>query len=240
MGKILKFLKDSIFPENYTCELCGTEIFKGRLCKDCSDGLEENDGATCPVCGRKTAVNEICMECKAHLPEFKRAVSALCYGGASAALIAKFKNGSAYLSGYFAELLKPKTDLLPPADGIVYVPMTAKALKRRGYNQSRLLAESLSKATGAPVLKDALIKTKETADQKSLDRAERLKNLSDCFKADKKLVSGKRILIVDDVMTTGATLDAVAFKLKKAGAKEVFAATAASVTYTPFASAESD
>lgn len=234
MGEILRFLKESLFPQNYTCELCGMEIFSGRLCGECGKTFELNDGETCPVCGRKTIRSEICTECKAHLPEYKKAVSAVCYSGAGANLIAKFKDGGGYLAEYFAEILKPKLGSLPPFDAIVYIPMTKKALNKRGYNQSYLLAKSISKITGAPVLIDAVVKIKETALQKSLGRAERLKNLSECFKADKSLVSGKSLLVADDVLTTGATLDAVCSKLKKAGAKEVCAATAASVEYLPF------
>lgn len=233
MGNILRFLKETLFPQNFTCELCGIEIFSDRLCEDCKALLELNNAETCPVCGRKTIRSEICTECKAHLPVYKRAVSAICYSGAGANLIAKFKDGGAYLRDYFAELLTTKLASLPPFDAIVYIPMTKKAEAKRGYNQSYLLAESISKITGAPVLIDAVVKIKETAIQKSLGREERLKNLSECFKADKSAVGGKSILIVDDVMTTGATLDAAAAVLKKAGAKEVFAATAASVEYKP-------
>lgn len=238
MGEIKKFLKSNFFPQDFTCELCGIEIFGGRLCADCGRGMVYNDGETCPVCGRKTVKNEICPECKAHRPEFKKAVSALCYGGAGADLVAKFKNGSPYLSDYFAGLLKQKLGLLPAFDAVVYVPMTQKATNKRGYNQSYLLAKSISELTGAPVLKDAAIKTAETAVQKSLGRSERFKNLAECFKVNKKSVRGKTILVTDDVLTTGATLGALAEKLKKAGAKEVYAATAASVEYTPFKPAE--
>lgn len=231
MGKIRQFLRQNFFPQDYTCEICGIEIFSGRLCPKCAAEFVPIDGAACPVCGRKTAVSEICIECKAHLPQFKRAVSAFCYDGSGSKLIARFKHGKTYLADYLSELLKPHIASLPAADGIVYVPMTKKALKKRGYNQSLLLAKRISEYTGTPVLNDAVVKIKETADQKALSREERSKNLSACFEADKKIVGGKTVLVVDDVLTTGATLDAVAFKLKKAGAKEVYAATAASVEY---------
>lgn len=226
-----KLLRDYIFPENYTCELCGAEIFAGRLCFSCEKTVEMNDKHTCPVCGRKTAKSEICIECKARLPEFKKAVSAMVYGGGAVGLIAKFKNGGAYLADYFAELLLPKIKTFPHIDGITYVPMTKKAYSARGYNQAYRLAKSLSAFTGIPLLKDALAKICETRGQKTLGRAERAENLLNCFKADAKLVKGKSVLVVDDVLTTGATLDAVVSKLKKAGAAEVFAATAASVEY---------
>ena len=231
--KTANLIKETLFPENYTCEICGIEIFKDRLCHDCAETVEFNNGKTCPTCGRKTAKSEICIECKAHLPQFKRAVSAMNYSDGAVRLIAKFKNGHAYLAGYFAELIAPHLENLPHFDGIVYVPMTEKAKSRRGYNQAELLANHISEITGVPVLKDAVVKHKETAEQKDLFRSERVKNLSECFKADSNSVKGKTILAVDDVLTTGATLDALTIALKKSGAKQIFAATCASVEYSP-------
>ena len=114
-------------------------------------------------------------------------------------------------------------------DNIVAVPMTIKALRKRGYNQSLLLAEKLSIKTGVKIL-DCLTKIKETPKQATLKRLERIKNLDGAFRVtDKKAVEGKRILIVDDVTTTGSTAEVLASRLKRAGAKQVFLLTVASV-----------
>ena len=110
----------------------------------------------------------------------------------------------------------------------VYVPMTEKALKKRGYNQSKLLAEALSLKTEVPVL-DCVVKVKETKRQATLKRGERLKNLKEAFRVcDKKAVKDKTIVLVDDVTTTGATAEVIAERLKSAGAKLVYLITVAS------------
>lgn len=226
-----KFLRGNLFPQYFTCLLCDIEIFKGELCADCLKRLVLNNGATCPRCGRKTAKSEICIECKAHLPAYDRALSPLIYDKGSADLIARFKGGQPHIAEYLSRLIAEKIEELPEVDGIVSVPMSARALRDRGYNQSELLVEAVSERTGIPVLHGAAEKAGETPAQKELTRAERLKNLRTAFKADKSLVKDKALLIIDDVMTTGATLDSLALTLKNAGARSVFAVAAASVEY---------
>ncbi len=228
--KFIKSVKDALFPTNYTCDVCGRETFGTNICPDCIKQLHFNNGNTCPVCGRMTILPEICSECKNKLPAFKKAVSSLVYEGAAVALIAKYKNGYGYLKEYFADLLSEKISGLPRPDLIVYVPMTKKAQRKRGYNQVKLLADALSIRTGIPVVKNAVIKVKETAGQKGLSQKERESNLKGCFKVtDKNSVNGKTVLCLDDVLTTGATAEEMCKTLLKAGAKEVCFASVASV-----------
>lgn len=224
-------LKAGFFPEKYTCDLCGIEIYGGNLCKTCRSAVTFNDGKTCPVCGRRTETEELCLECKAQAPLFQRAVSALVYEGGAVALIHKFKNGNGYLKEYFADLLMKKCNVFFGAQAICFVPCGPKAYKTRGYNQAELLAKALGKRLNLPVFANLLTKKRETEEQKTLTRREREKNLADVFRADKKLAEGKTLLLVDDVMTTGATADAAVAALKKAGAKCVYLATVASVEY---------
>ncbi|MDE5721779.1 MAG: ComF family protein [Clostridia bacterium] len=234
--KFFKAAAETFFPEKFTCDICGIEIFEGRLCKDCLKTVTFNDKAVCPVCGRKTVRPEICLECKADLPKFKKAVSPIVYEDGGVALVLKFKNGNGYLKEHFASLMASKLKDFPSSfDCIVYVPMTKKAVNRRGYNQAKLLAESLSEKIGVPWLKDAVIKTADTPEQKTLTKKERIANLEGCFKvAKREEIKGKSVLIVDDVLTTGATCEAMAKRLLSAGAKKIYLATVASVEYKQF------
>lgn len=223
-----KIIKDELFPLGFRCLICGRETFGGDFCADCRRQIEFNSGIVCPVCGRKTARAEICIECKAHAPVCKKSASAFVYSKGAVTLIARFKTGQSWLADYFAPIMAEKLNTLPQFDLITYVPMTDRAKRRRGYNQAQMLAEKIGALCGKEVA-GALEKTVETPPQKELARAERIKNLQGSFKADGGAVKGKKILLTDDVTTTGATLDCVAQALKNAGACEVYGLTVASV-----------
>lgn len=228
-----KVFKYYFIAERCTCELCRAETFNSWICPDCDEQMPYNLGITCPVCGRRTPKSQLCHDCVRKIPKFNKGVSALVYNGAAIELVMAYKHGKRYLSNYFCELLVPKINELPPFDCIVYVPMTRERQRKRRYNQSKLLAEKISKNLQKPVL-NVIEKVAETPDQKGLTRDERYENLKTCFKiTDRKACKGKTFLLVDDVLTTGATADAVCEKLKKAGAKEMYVATVASVEYKP-------
>lgn len=115
---------------------------------------------------------------------------------------------------------------LPVMDGIVPVPLNVKRLRERGFNQSLLIARVISKKIRVPLLMDILLKKKETPPQVGLSAKERLLNLKNAFDV-KGDVNGLRLLLVDDVMTTGATVTECSKTLMKAGAKEVIVLTLA-------------
>lgn len=223
----------NLFPADYTCDICGVETFGTNICPDCLKTLTFNNGNACPVCGRKTLRAEICLECKYCLPHYKRAISPLVYENGAVILLHKFKSGDGgYLKEYFADLINEKLKILPTVDCIIYVPMTKKAVKRRGYNQCELLADAIAERTGISVLKDAIEKSKDTPEQKGLSRKERAENLSESFKVvNRAAIKGKTVLLVDDVMTTGATVDEICKKLLSAKAAAVYVATVCSVEY---------
>ncbi len=233
LDKIKQFLDRFFFYDKWTCNGCGKEIFTDEyFCSDCLEKLPLIKGAICDHCGRKTIQNEnYCLSCKERLVAVDKARSSFCYENPINLLIQKFKySGKKYLVDLFTHyLFITATENLMTADFIVYVPMTEKSLKKRGFNHGKLLADKLSEKTDIPVI-DVIEKVKETPRQAKLSRDERLQNLKGCFRIkDKKIIKGKSVLIVDDVLTTGATSETIANILKKANAKTVSLLTVASV-----------
>jgi ComF family protein len=114
-----------------------------------------------------------------------------------------------------------------PVDCVTATPIGVARRAERGYNQASLLALPLALAGGIPYLSKALVKTRETRSQVGLNRAERRENLSGAFRAETKIVRGKSVLVVDDVITSGATMQACALALLDAGATRVFGLTLA-------------
>lgn len=216
---------------NFTCDVCGREVFGGeRVCGQCMAALPWNAAPVCPLCGRKVGEEGICLDCKERPLAVKKARSAFLHEGEAARLVVRFKRGQKYLYRTLCDLMFPLLEReFPHTDAIVCVPMTAAAEKARGYNQSRLLAEELAKRSGKELLSPAE-KRRETEAQKFLGRKEREENLKGCFHVhDRRSVRGRKILIVDDTLTTGATASELAGALLRAGAAEVDLLTVTSV-----------
>ncbi|RXZ62004.1 ComF family protein [Candidatus Borkfalkia ceftriaxoniphila] len=225
--------RGALFPAHYTCEICRKEVFDGAsFCPACERALPRNDGFFCKKCGRRILEDfPVCLECKRELPVYTAARSAFVYGGEIVGLVRRFKTGAKYLARTFARETEPvfraEYDF---SDFIVSVPMSGESLRRRGYNQSALLADELSVRLGIEHRAAALVKTRDTAAQKFLTLGEREKNLTGSFRVhERKACEGKTILLVDDVLTTGATANAVSRVLFAAHAARVLVLTVASV-----------
>ncbi len=232
-GRFKKFINRYLFNVKWCCNVCGREIFEeGYFCEKCKNSLPYNDSHVCDHCGRKVVAPEkYCTTCKGVLVSLDKCRSAFVYEYPINYLIKSAKyDGNKYLLNLFADYLAPlyyKNYF--NADYICFVPMTKKAQKKRGYNQSQILANLLSAKVNVPVL-DCLVKTKDTERQAKLGRVERLKNLDGVFKvSNKPSVKDKTLLLVDDVTTTGATSEVIAKALKKAKAKNVYLLSVASV-----------
>ncbi len=224
-------LKDLFFDLKLTCNACGREIFEGYFCKDCTEKMELNT-KFCVKCGR-SVLNDagVCSYCYGNPIHFDKARSVYGYKAPVSGLIKSLKfNGKKYLAEIFGEILSPYVIRdFADADVITCVPMHEKDFKKRGYNQTELIARKTADVTGYSF--DMLVeKFKRTKKQIKLGKKERLNNLKSVFKViDKKKVFHKRILVIDDVMTTGATAEAISEKLFDAGAEKIYFLTVASV-----------
>lgn len=189
----------------------------------------------CPFCGEERALlpNGLCSQCSASLrfvtevPPIKPlsgVVAAYRYTDAARDAILKFKYAKAtYLANVFAESISIPADW--HIDCIVPVPLHRTRQRNRGYNQSELLAQALSELNGdMPVRCDYLKRRRRTKTQQGLTASGRKRNLKDAFQASAS-VSGKNVLLIDDVVTTGTTLSCCAEELLKQGAVTVYAAT---------------
>lgn len=222
MGKgIIKFIKNILH--------CLVElIYSGdEQCVICKEYCEESE-ALCTKCRGKLRYSKESFYIKNH--EEKYLVwSVFYYSNIVKELIIRLKYKSDFICGeilakYMSELVK-NNEL--QFDLISYVPMTKKALKNRGYNQSEFLANYLSRFLNIPMI-CALIKIKETKDQIGLSGEERWINMENCFEVEEnKLIKNKKILLVDDVITTGATAFYCARSLKEKGISDVYILTIA-------------
>lgn len=217
-----------LYPDDIKCIVCGREIRANRygLCGDCSFELNES---YCLRCGRhKVGIGDHCGECGDAALAFDEARSSVNYVGNALDTVRRLKYGDArYLARHMSEYM---FDTLLFADWtfdcFTFVPSDPKRVKKRGYNQAELLAERLADKTTTPCY-DLLEKTRQTPNQARLGKDERLKNIVGAFRA--KTTPPEHIVLVDDVLTTGATASECARTLKKAGAKVVYVLTFASV-----------
>ncbi len=231
LSRVLHPVTATIFPS--FCRLCGgalDEPGEKIVCTRCFDRIEVHRGPVCPVCGRfyqqATATGQLCGSCLERAPEFSRHRSLGPYSGRLKEVILLFKYKSCeILSRPLSEIAYRQfagDGLFEDLDFIVPVPLHRKREKQRGFNQAELLGRALSRWSGVPVLSGVLIKIRNTPAQVSLEAAEREINLRRAFMVkNASKISGRVVLLVDDVFTTGSTLTECAAELRRAGAEEV-------------------
>lgn len=183
-------------------------------------------------CGKPLAAEseEYCSDCQRGGHYFTEGRAAFPYAGRIKKSILNLKihncrGNAAFFAGAMAFVLKGVLSRWQ-IDVICPIPLHRSKRRYRGFNQAELLARPIGEALKIPVIPDLLSKIQETEEQKELDRKSRQKNLKKAFKIGSYDVKLKRVLLVDDIYTTGSTVDAAASILKDAGAEEVFFLTA--------------
>lgn len=212
---------DLVFPPR--CAVCARE--GAFLCDGCVAALAPAEPPRCPRCWQPGPDASPCLDCRLQPPAFDGLRAAFVYQGPARELIHALKyRGITALAGPMAALLAERMrQHRLEADLLVPVPLSARRRRARGYNQAEALARALAKEGGWPFLATAVIRVRHGPPQtRSADAEERRRNVTGAFLCREPAVAGKRVLLLDDVTTTGATLSSCAASLKDAGAASVW------------------
>jgi competence protein ComFC len=199
------------------------------LCAECVNRAPRVEPPFCACCGDAVDAGDLCARCQVSPLQIQRIFSVFYFED----VIRDAMHWLKYRGR--AVVAKPLGDLMAvywrqrgvPVDVVVPVPLHAARLRERGYNQAALLARAMARRAGLPVDERTLIRQRSTASQVDLDAKQRKENVRAAFRCAGSDLMDKRVLLIDDVCTTGATLEACAIALHEGGAREVYALTLA-------------
>jgi len=206
------------------CVLCGSMSDDGLWCHACDASLPYLDAPCCPRCALPTFRGEVCGRCLSHPPLFIRASAVFGYNFPLDKLIQSMKyDEQLALAQAFAEklaqrIVRSNSDWMP--DYVIPMPLHPSKLRLRGFNQSLLVASQVARQLDLKLLANSCQRVRDTPSQSGLPWKERSKNVRNAFRCDMDL-TGKRVALVDDVLTTGASLNALAKAIQLRGASEI-------------------
>ncbi len=222
---MLRKILDIFYPR--CCPVC-QKILKDQkrlVCPECEKKIRPIGHPRCYKCGKPIEEGEYCKDCQKHTHIFDQGRGIFVYDGIMRRSVTRYKYygcreyGDFYAKALYRYARKELNQWKP--DLIVPVPIHKSKERLRGFNQAAYLAERLSCYTGIPVDSDLVQKVVKTKSQKKLNAMQRRKNLEKAFLVTKN-IKGKDILVIDDVYTTGSTIDAMAGCLRKRGAKNIY------------------
>ena len=222
---------DWLYPPN--CGGCGSPGI--RWCKNCTQNTREINPPICPICGNPNINNQPCKRCQVLRPRYTSLRSYTVFTGSIREAIHRLKYkrdiglGEALSRPMITSIQKLNWSL----NIITSVPLGLVRLNERGYNQATLLARPIALYLNIPFSSKVLFRTRETRTQVGLTVTERQENMEGAFIARHELVNGKNVLVVDDVATSGATLNACAKALKDEGASNVYGFSLARAVFLP-------
>ena len=237
LGRYGRALLDLVLPPR--CLACGATVDgAGTVCPPCWRRLTFITPPHCEQCGLPFSFpsdpGALCGACAGQPPAFRRARAALAYDDASRPLLLAFKHADATHAAhaYAGWMRRAAAAMAREADILVPVPLHRRRLARRRYNQAALLALALARHSGRPAAVDLLVRRRATPSQKGADRTARRRNVRGAFAVRPgrtALIAGRAVLLIDDVLTTGATVEECARVLTRAGAASVDVLTLARV-----------
>ena len=216
---------DLLYPQ--TCYFCG-KVSKDKLCKSCLEKVIYIEEPRCKKCGKpiRYEEKELCYDCQQNDTYYEQGKSLWLHQGAVKWSVYQFKyhNRRIYGRFYAEEMYRLYGKKLEDwgIDVIIPIPLHPKRRRKRGYNQAEIIAKHLGRLSGIKVDPKAVVRVNDTKPQKQLNPKERKRNLQRAFRVYKKWEPVKRILLIDDIYTTGNTIDAVAKVLKEKGACKVW------------------
>lgn len=227
-NRIIKIVADILFPRR--CPVCDEIVLPrgGLICPECVKSLSFVKGPVCKKCGKEVFSDrlEYCFDCTKHTRSFESGRALINYNDAAkdSMVKIKYKNKREYIDFYTEAICRryEKQITRMRADVLVPVPVHPSRMKTRGYNQAELLARGIGRSLGIPVRSDLLRRSRKTAPQKELNPAERLKNLEQAFEAEGNFAGIETVILIDDIYTTGSTIEACTRALKRAGVKTVY------------------
>ncbi|MGB3409431.1 MAG: ComF family protein [Jannaschia sp.] len=220
-------LRDTLYPQ--TCVLCDTRVEEAHaLCPTCWSDTTFIAGAACTLCGvslpgATASPDDRCDECLTLARPWDDGRAVLAYAGGGRRMVLALKHGDRTELGAAAALWMHRRarDLLTAETVFVPVPIHRWRLLKRRYNQSALIAQGLARLTGGRFLPEALVRRRPTPGQDHRGVADRFQNLAQAIAPGPEAVAGRHVALIDDVMTSGATLAACADVLRAAGATRI-------------------
>lgn len=203
------------------CPLCGAAASDCGLCPPCSESLPRAAGNRCPVCASPTPSATECGRCLSRRPRYDYVISALDYIAPVDYLVADLKYARNLAAARaLAFPLASRLVREPYPDFVLPMPIAASRLRERGFNQAAEIARHACAEFGLNLSQQLATRVSARASQATLPWSDRARNVRGAFRCDRNL-SGKTVAVVDDVITTGATLNELASVLKRAGAQQV-------------------
>lgn len=234
--KIMDNIYDYIYPPR--CPVCDGVLFdkdmpeRPMVCSGCMGKIRFISQPTCMRCGKPMdgEMEELCHDCANKKFDYQRGVAAFCYSKEMKRSMYGFKyNNRREYGKYYAKMIyEANGNVIQSwnADVLIPVPLHPKRQRKRGYNQALVLAKCLNEYLGIPVDEGALSRIKNTVPQKELATKERNNNIEKAFQTGANVIKYRKVILVDDIYTTGATINECAKVLRASGVDEVYFITA--------------